>query len=116
MTTPNRRINLPAHFNQVEYSTLAIFKPPITTPDVGVNRLIKPDAAEKIITITAGLWPNSAVRGPMIGIVTDAQPEVEGIKNDNPKYNKYEAGAYTTPGTFAKADEADDKIQSDKPV
>ena len=106
MTTPNRRINLPAHFNQVEYSTLAIFKPPITTPD----------AAEKIITITAGLWPNSAVRGPMIGIVTDAQPEVEGIKNDNPKYNKYEAGAYTKPGTFAKADEADDKIQSDKPV
>ena len=88
MTTPNRRINLPAHFNQVEYSTLAIFKPPITTPDVGVNRLIKPDAAEKIITITAGLWPNSAVRGPMIGIVTDELDKYKGPKDYDVRNSK----------------------------
>ena len=51
------KIQLRTHFNQVLYSTLAIDRPPITTPEVGVNRLITPEAAEKIITITAGLKP-----------------------------------------------------------
>ena len=82
------KIQLRTHFNQVLYSTLAIDRPPITTPEVGVNRLITPEAAEKIITITAGLKPIWAVRGPMIPIEALAKPEVDGIKNDNNKYSK----------------------------
>ena len=47
--------SFPTNLSHVLYSIRALARPPITTPLVGVKRFRIPDAAEKIITITAGL-------------------------------------------------------------
>ena len=72
------------NFNQVEYSTFAILKPPITTPEVGVNKFTIPEPAQNTIIITSGDKPNVFVNGAKIGIDTAAKPEDDGIKKDKP--------------------------------
>ena len=87
--------NFNTHLIYVPNSTFAAANPPITTPEVGVIKLISPLAPENIIIITSGLNDNCLASGANIGIDTEANPEVDGIKNDNSIYNKYDKGANT---------------------
>ena len=82
------RMHFHAHLIHVVHSTLAIDKPPMIAPDVGVNRFTKPLPAEKIITITSGEKPSFVVRGANTGIDTVARPEDDGIKNESGIYTR----------------------------
>lgn len=76
--------NFQTNRNQVPYSTRAILNPPMTTPEVGVNKFTKPDPALKIIIITSGDKLRLLVSGAKIGIETVANPEEDGIRKDSP--------------------------------
>ena len=80
LTSAIMRIIFFENLIQVEYSTLAIARPPMIAPHVGVKRLTRPLPATKIITITSGLKPNSDASGAIIGIDTVASPDEEGIR------------------------------------
>lgn len=84
---------LTENLSHVEYSILAISRPPIIAPQVGVNKFTKPFPATNIMIITSGENPNSAASGPMIGILAVARPLEEGIKNESKQYNRYDNGA-----------------------
>ena len=74
----------PTKRTHVVNSTRDVARPPITTPLVGVTRFTRPQAPEKIMIITSGLKPSFTARGPNTGNDPEANPEVEGIKKDNP--------------------------------
>lgn len=84
-TISKKMSNFQTNFNHVPYSTLAILNPPITTPEVGVNKLTKPDPAVKIIIITSGDKLRFFASGAKIGIDTVASPEDDGMRKDKPK-------------------------------
>ena len=77
--------NFIPHFMYVFSSTLAAPRPPITTPDVGVKRLINPQPAQKILIIIEALNPNVFAKPPITGIENPASPDVEGTKKLNTK-------------------------------
>ena len=49
---------LMANLTQVEYSMRDSASPPMIAPEVGVIRFTAPEAAEKTMTMTAGLKPS----------------------------------------------------------
>lgn len=87
------------HFRYVEYSTFAAARPPITTPEVGVMKLISPQAAQNIIIMMLGLKPSVLAKGPITGIDSAASPDVDGTKKLNSIYTRYESGTNTNVGT-----------------
>ena len=71
------------NFIHVVYSTLVIVNPPIITPLVGVIKFTIPLPALNIDIIISEANPNSAAKGPNIGIDKPERPDVDGIKNAN---------------------------------
>ena len=88
LTTAIVRMIFAENLSHVEYSIFAISKPPMIAPQVGVNKFTNPFPATNIMIMTSGEKPNSAARGPMIGMLAVASPLDEGIKNESRQYNR----------------------------
>src|SRR5829696_7206356 len=71
------------NFNQVPYPTRAMARPPITTADVGVTIATRPLPNWKALTTSSPAMPANPASGTMIGMVTVARPELEGIKKES---------------------------------
>ena len=110
-----RTSNFVTNFIHVEYSILAIAKPPITTPDVGVIKFTIPLPAENAETTISGAIFNLSANGANIGIETEANPEVDGIKNDNAMYIKYAILANSIPDTPLSIPDALSSINKSNP-
>lgn len=72
--------SFPNHFIHFPHETPAIAKPAIREALVGVNRLVIPSPIWKANTAVCLVIPITSAMGIIIGIVTTAWPEPEGIK------------------------------------
>ena len=88
VTTASINTSGSTNFHHVENSTRPIIKPPATTANVGVNRLSNPEADCYAVTTKLDGTPAKLASGAMIGIVTVANPDDDGIRNDNGRYNR----------------------------
>ena len=77
--------------------------PPITTAEVGVTRLSRPEALWKAVTTRLGLTPAKSARGAMIGIATVANPDDEGMRNDSGRNSRYITTAKAASPTSPRA-------------
>lgn len=76
-----------AHLSHVGYWTRASSRPGRNTA-VGLNRLARPFAAQKIVMTTSGAKPRFAASGPRMGIEMVASAEVEVMTTDRPRYTR----------------------------
>src|SRR6476659_9111809 len=75
-----------ANFHHVLSGTRPSARPPATTANVGVTRLIRPLADWYAVTTSARGTPAKSASGAMIGMLTVARPEDDGMRNDRGRY------------------------------
>ena len=76
-------INGAIYLNHLDHGILANASAPIKTPDVGVIKLIIPVPNWYAVIINWLDTPTKSESGDNTGIVSDASPEDDGIKNAN---------------------------------
>ena len=83
VTTKMIPISLAVNFHQVVSSIPAMASAPMTTPEVGVIKLTIPLADWKAVTTICCATPTKLPSGPIIPIVAEASPDVDGIRKDS---------------------------------
>ena len=81
--------SLMTYLSQRSYGIWATARPPMTTALVGVSRFTRPEALWNAVMINALEILVNSPKGTMMGMDNVASPELDGIKNDSGKYNRY---------------------------